>query len=257
MIRHPILSYHQITMGTPPEDFGEYAMSARQFEWQMNYLYEHGYVCLSLPELFQYLIGGESPRKKAFALTFDDGYEDFYTTAHPILLKYGFTAAVFLVSDLISMPDELRLARKNRYLSWEQIKELQQKGITFGSHTATHCFLPSLKPDEVFKELTASKACLEAGLGKDVKWFAYPYSASTREIENQVEAAGYQAAFSGSRGRNSAYDIRRQFCLKDESQMAFEFRLSRLYSEFTRIRDETELGQFFRKAKYKLSHREN
>ncbi len=256
MNKHPILGYHQITSDTPPERFGDYAISSSQFEWQMDYLYKHGFVCLPLDELLQNSKKGQSPWRRAFALTVDDGYEDFFTVAYPILEKYGFTATVSLVSNLVSDHTESMVFGNNRYLTWEQIKILQQKGITFGSHSVTHSHLPSLDPDLIRRELITSKTQLEAGLGCEVKWFIYPYADTNNEIEKLVEEAGYQAALNGNHGCNSTYNIRRQFCRWDESQRTFIFRLSPLYNDFMRFRDETAIGQSLCKIRRKFLSQE-
>lgn len=245
----PILGYHQVTPDAHPVDLGEYAISESQFLEQMAFLHNRGYTCLSVEALLALAKAGTTQNRKTFVLTFDDGYEDFYQVVYPILQKFGFTATVFLVADLISMPDELRQKRKNRYLSWEQIRGLQKKGISFGSHTSSHVNLPTLEPEAALQELTDSRQKLEAGLGQPVRWMAYPFSATNCDIEGLAEKAGYEAAFSGSRGTNSSFNIRRHFCMRDDTLTAFKFKVSVIYNTIARFRDETALGQTLRRLK--------
>ena len=51
----------------------------------MAYLYTAGYQCLSLQDALRYWREGQRPPRKSFVLTFDDGYQDVYTTVWPIL----------------------------------------------------------------------------------------------------------------------------------------------------------------------------
>jgi peptidoglycan/xylan/chitin deacetylase (PgdA/CDA1 family) len=86
---------------------------------------------------------------------------------------------VYLVAD--------EIGRHNRWdqaageviplLSWREIKQLQAEGVSFGSHSATHRSLSSLRLQEVVRELRRSTAVLEQGLGTAVRSFAYPYGA--------------------------------------------------------------------------------
>jgi peptidoglycan/xylan/chitin deacetylase (PgdA/CDA1 family) len=244
----PILAYHQITADVPPANLGM-AVSLSQFKRQMRYLHENGYVCLSLTEALRPSNSGQPHRRKTFALTFDDGYENFYTLAYPILRYHGFTATVFLIAGKTFKQNEPKREADKRYLTWEEIEFLHKNDFSFGSHTCSHAMLTKLPCSEIKRELVISKAYLEAGLGQDIEWVAYPYGDSNSEIQNMAQEAGYRAAFGGSHGRNSQFDIRRQFCLREESLIAFAFRLSRFFHIFESFRDETKMGRFLRKVK--------
>jgi peptidoglycan/xylan/chitin deacetylase (PgdA/CDA1 family) len=247
----PILAYHQITAEVPPANLG-FAVSLSQFKRQMRYLHENGYVCLSLTEILRPSDSGQFHRGKTFALTFDDGYENFYTLAYPILRYHGFTATVFVITDKIFKQNDPKREADKRYLTWEQIEFLHKNDFSFGSHTCSHAMLTKIPRDEIQRELVNSKAYLEAGLGQEIQWLSYPNAASNSEIQNMLQETGYRAAFGGSRGRNSQFDIRRQFCLREESLMAFAFSLNRFFRIFERLRDETEMGRFLRKIKHGL-----
>jgi len=245
----PILAYHQITAEVPPANLG-FAVSLSQFKGQMRYLHENGYVCLSLTEVLRPSDSGQSHRRKTFALTFEDGYENFFTLAYPILLSHGFTATVFVITDKTFKQNDPKREADKRYLTWEEIKFLHKNDFSFGSHTCSHAMLTKLPRDEIQRALVNSKAYLEAGLGQEIVWLAYPHGASNSEIQNMAQETGYRAAFGASRGRNSQFDIRRQFCLRDESLLSFAFRLSRFFRTLERLRDEKQMGWVLRKVKH-------
>lgn len=66
---------------------------------------------------------------KPVILTFDDGYEDNYTEMLPILEEYGMKATVYVITNQIGQPG---------YLTWDQLRAMQVRGIEIGSHTANH-----------------------------------------------------------------------------------------------------------------------
>lgn len=244
----PILVYHQITSETPPANL-PFAISASQFESQMRYLYQNKFICLSLSDILNASAEEYRHTKKFFALTFDDGYENFHTHACPVLRDYGFTATVFLIANKTYMQSDLRRKTDKRYLTWEQIYFLQKNNILFGSHTYSHPRLPDLSREEIQRELAESKISLESKLNCKVEWIAYPYGAFNDDVQKIAEAVGYKAAF-GLRGKSGRYNIRRQSCLRNDSLMNFAGRLTRLYHYFEKIRDETEIGDIFRKVKH-------
>lgn len=254
-INTPILVYHRIAPENSSKNLGGFSLPASQFERQMRYLHKHGYVCPPLTELLRHSDDGRSPWRRAVALTFDDGYEDFFTVAYPILRDYGFTATVFLVTNLTRGQSDLEREGNNQYLTWEQIGALQQGGISFGSHTCTHPWLHGLSHEEIKHELTASKECLETRLCQKIDWLAYPHGASTSEIQRMAEAAGYKAAFGIYHGRSGRYNIRRRPCLKDESRLTFALRLSPLYHIVEHLREDTGVRQFLRKVKNRSDYR--
>lgn len=57
---------------------------------------------------------------------------------------------------------------------WDDLKQLDPRVVTIGSHTLSHPILTSLAPDEVDLELRESRAVLEQRLQRDVKYFCYP-----------------------------------------------------------------------------------
>jgi len=178
----PVLNYHKV-------DSLNHALSIspQEFEEQMEYLYNNEYHTISPDELMAYLKYGKSLPEKPIMITFDDGYLDNYTNAYPIMKKYGYTGTIFIVSNLVG--------EDPRFVNWEQVKEMQQSGFIFGSHTVNHISLTSLSKEEITNELTQSRDTIAQKLGKPPEYFAYPTGTYNPEIEDMVRGAGYKAAF--------------------------------------------------------------
>jgi peptidoglycan/xylan/chitin deacetylase (PgdA/CDA1 family) len=58
--------------------------------------------------------------------------------------------------------------------SWEDLRRLDPRVVTIGSHTLTHPILPSLSPAELELEMSQSRRALEGRLDRQVDLFAYP-----------------------------------------------------------------------------------
>lgn len=250
----PVLNYHQITDKDSMND--PYAVSVSKFERQMNYTYEHGYQCLSLIDYLRIRENSPIQKKKAFVLTFDDGYADFYKSALPILQRYGFTATVFIVADLVGRESQWDGGKGNPLLNWDEIKTLRKAGVFFGSHTCTHPRLTQISSDRILYELKSSKEKLETELGEEIQLLAYPYGESSGEIQRIAKDMGYMAAFGVNTGKNGRYNMWRSLCLTDDNLLRYTFRLSPWYHSLKLVRrwvrEETALGKFLCQIKQRL-----
>jgi peptidoglycan/xylan/chitin deacetylase (PgdA/CDA1 family) len=248
----PIITYHQIASCDQPADPWHLTVSVRQFERQIRYLYDHGYKCVSLGKIWQ--AGGENQlfHRKNVVLTFDDGYENFFTLAYPILHRYGFTATVFLITDCVGKRSDREFERGVPFLTWEQVKSLYKDGVSFGSHTCTHPRLPLISRTQIWRELVSSKECIENRLGEKVNLLAYPHGHSNPEIQQMAEAAGYKAAFGISKGRRSRFNLWRTQCHTNDSLLSFIFQLTKWPYHTRHFREETNFGQFVRMVKHKI-----
>jgi peptidoglycan/xylan/chitin deacetylase (PgdA/CDA1 family) len=133
-------------------------------------------------------------------ITFDDGYLDFATYAFPLLKRYGFSAAVFVVTDFVGKTNYwdriFEYGEELPLLNWEQIKQLHAQGIEFGSHTLSHYPLTSLSPSEIVREATRSRAMMEHELGIPITTFAYPYGDFDPVVQRLIGQCGYDVAVS-------------------------------------------------------------
>jgi peptidoglycan/xylan/chitin deacetylase (PgdA/CDA1 family) len=172
----PILMYHSITDEDEARVNPYYrtATSPQMFVAQMRDLYQAGFSVLGLTEAANRLRDSSGPFGKSVVITFDDGYEDFRTSASPVLEKYGFTATVFLPTAHIA--DNHQRFKGKQCLTWAGIRELQQSGITFGSHTVSHPQLHQLSAERINEEVVKSRETIEQRLGCAVESFAYPYA---------------------------------------------------------------------------------
>jgi peptidoglycan/xylan/chitin deacetylase (PgdA/CDA1 family) len=130
-------------------------------------------------------------------VTLDDGFADNYSEAFPILQRYRIPATIFLAVNAVGgenrwMADDGYPRR--RMLSWTQIREMQQAGIGFGSHTLNHPRLSTLDRESAGTEIRESKRTLERRLGVKVEHFAYPYGDLCGETVELVREAGYALA---------------------------------------------------------------
>jgi peptidoglycan/xylan/chitin deacetylase (PgdA/CDA1 family) len=174
--RLPILMYHSVSDDpeTGVRPYYRIATNRLRFTEQMNWLSELGYQGLSLEAALPMLAGGTLHEPQPVALTFDDGFQDFYECAWPVLQRHGFGATMYLPTGFISQAR--KAFRGKGCLTWSEVRELRQQGIRFGSHTVNHPKLYDLPWSEIKSETTISKEQIEQELQEEVTSFAYPYA---------------------------------------------------------------------------------
>lgn len=199
----PVLLYHHVNDGG---DMPELTTTPAEFDRQMAALKAAGFEAITLDELLAYM-RGEAVRlpDRPIALTFDDGYADNYEYAFPILKKYGYKAAIFMVG--------INFDREGR-LSAGQVREMAAGGFTVGGHSMTHPDLTSLSGAALRAEVAGSKARAERVTGREARYFAYPGGFYDLATVEEAAAAGYAGAFTTLTGLNrpggrDAYLLRR------------------------------------------------
>lgn len=194
----PILMYHSITDQDEPGMHPYYrtATTPAAFAAQLQHLQNEGYTGCSLAQAWSQLQAEASDHTKLVVITFDDGYQDFYRHAFPVLKEYGFHATVFLPTAYIA--ENSASFKGTNCLTWTEVRELSRHGILFGSHTVTHPQLRLLSRAAVSQEVVNSKKAIEERLGCAVESFAYPYAFPqadtdfTKMLRDLLRQAGYQ-----------------------------------------------------------------
>lgn len=188
----PVLCYHRVIKEVPEGIKNGIYVTEKLFDEHLNYLHKNGYQTITINELIDNNINTE----KKVIITFDDGYEDNYTTAFPLLKKYNFSALIFLVSGLTSNQWDAATGEVlAEMMNDEQIKEMHNYGIEFGAHTVTHSNLIKTDLETAQREIKNSRSDLENRLGFEIKYFAYPYGNYNNEIKKITREAGFEAAY--------------------------------------------------------------
>lgn len=203
-MRLPIFMYHKVDRIPAGARYLRNYVLPEQFDAQLAALRRWGYETISFEAWLAYRSGvGHLPRRPII-LTFDDGYRSTYETAWPILQRYGYTATVFLVSDLVGKTNAWDAEEvQEPLLGRAEIAALGQGGITFGSHTRTHSALTSLGREGAARELVESRTALEALTGSAVRAVCYPYGKQNALVCALAREAGYQAGVIARRRLNS------------------------------------------------------
>jgi peptidoglycan/xylan/chitin deacetylase (PgdA/CDA1 family) len=232
-LRHPpVLIYHSIA------ELGGSAMAGRAlFGRQMAYLARSGYRTLT-PGQFVKAVDEAAWAPKSILLTFDDGYLDVFSDALPILREAGLTATVFLVSDVVD--HGLEAWRGPRYpvmpplMGWSEVLEMADKGICFGSHSASHVHLGGLDADELADEVVRSKAVIEERLDQQIDSIAYPFGDCDNAARSAVRSAGYSAAFGVSPKESQRFEVFRRVIKPARTSVPFRLRVSGAYAPLRR-----------------------
>lgn len=182
----PILSYHRIH---PDRGKETPTLTPEHFERQMA-LIAQGWHPISLSMLVESLEDNRRLPSRAVVVTFDDGTDDFWTYAVPILRRYRIPATLFMIAGNVG---------RCGFLSIDQLKAIADLGIAVGSHTLHHDYLPSLPLAKVEESLSVSKERLAQWVGS-VEFLSYPAGGYTPEIVAIVRAMGYRAACTTNRG---------------------------------------------------------
>lgn len=179
---------------------------------------------------------GRLPRGTV-ALTFDDGFENLFHHAFPVLRREGMPATVFLVAqtlapdghavDWVDEPPRFPLTT----LKLDQVLEMQEAGCRFESHTYSHPDLTKLSDQECRRELEASRVLLEDLLRHSVQGLAYPFGYHDNRVCRLAEQAGFSYAVGTSQRkvRVGRYAVPRAGIYRDDDLIALRIKSSSWY----------------------------
>ncbi|MBF0481119.1 MAG: polysaccharide deacetylase family protein [Desulfovibrionaceae bacterium] len=189
-----VVALHRVQPGASEESM---TLPAPLFDAFCRFFKKHFRV-VPLGEIVGKLERGESFYRE-MAITFDDGYADAAEVAAPILEAHGLTATFFLVSGFVGAQVtpwwDRQSGRVHAFMDWTQARAMQEKGFTMGAHTRTHQDLGKIGGETAEEELRLSRDELQAGLGRVVDLFAYPYgypAHMSEENRSLVVQAGYR-----------------------------------------------------------------
>lgn len=184
----------------------KYACPPDAFEKHMSKLRQENFNLVSLKTIDDHINSGTAIPENSIAITLDDGFEDNYTHAYPILKKYNIPATVFLTTGHLGVSNNWMIKRGfplRHMLNWEQITEMSKNDILFGAHTVNHPALPELDIERAYQEIIESKKAIEKELGCECNYFAYPFGLFSDRNRIQVKESGFNLACSTRSGFNT------------------------------------------------------
>lgn len=188
----PILLYHYVEVVKDPKDTirQKLDITPQVFEKQIMTLKENGYETLFMKEVSEIINNTKTSPNKPIAITFDDGYKDFYTDVFPLLKKYNIRATVYIIYSFLDKPN---------YMTKDEVKEILASNLVeIGSHTMTHPNLTKAKNAQA--EVVDSKSSLEELTGSPVISFAYPYGSNDSKVIELVKSTGYKTSVTVKEG---------------------------------------------------------
>lgn len=205
-----VLMYHSV--GENREFF---TVPEKGFERQMKYLSKNKFNVISVEQLVEILEKNLAIPRKTVVITFDDGYEDNFLAALPILKKFDFPATIFVSTANIGKTIQARNGSKLKIMSADQIKEMEDSGlISIGSHSNEHIKLPSLNSEQISKQLSLSQSTLVGIFGKEAQYLAYPSGKVNADVR-EVASKYFRAGFGVQKGRVALGDD--MMCIKRNS----------------------------------------
>lgn len=210
-----ILLYHRVS-----DQFRDnVTIGIEQFDQQMAHVAAN-FTLVSLRQI----VAGDLPRnarKPIIAVSFDDGYLDNYENAAPILIKHQVPCTFFISTEKVraNQPFEhdmraLGIGLDN--MSWDQVRQMRDWGLHFGSHTRNHVNLADVSDEVAHQELLGSLQDIRTELGQQEVAIAFPYGRKKHITAQRIatmKELGYTACFSAYGGLNGddmdLFNIRR------------------------------------------------
>jgi peptidoglycan/xylan/chitin deacetylase (PgdA/CDA1 family) len=195
-----ILAYHKV--GEPPGGWNTWSyISKDTFHSHLQYLDQNGWQVLGIDDFVVGLLQQETWHQKSALITFDDGYRSNLDVAVPLLRKFGYGGVIFVPTKFIggynAFDADIFYEPREPICGWEELRQLESNGISVQSHGVSHRRFSDLSAIQQQQEVFISKAVLEAGLGKRLELFSFPYGdtgADPRGVADMLARAGYRAA---------------------------------------------------------------
>ncbi|MGM0425221.1 MAG: polysaccharide deacetylase family protein, partial [Thermodesulfobacteriota bacterium] len=178
--------YHHFGM---QDEYPSTSVSVQQFQGHLEYLQGNDYTVLTFGEALERLYAEKNLPERTAVITIDDGYLSVWDKALPLLEKYGFPATIFISTSHVG---------GSNYLSWEQVKKLEEKGFEIGNHSHSHAYFLNESKEDIAKEFEAdletSHKEFRRHLGSVPELYAYPFGEYVPEMMSILEKHGYSAA---------------------------------------------------------------
>ncbi|MFW5437898.1 polysaccharide deacetylase family protein [Paenibacillus apiarius] len=213
--------YHNIEKNPSHVTF----ISPYQLEDQLQHMLNDNFHFITMEQYINFMLHGGAVPPNAVLLTFDDGYESFYSEVYPILLKYRLTAANFVIVSSIDNRKQIGHPK----LSWAQMREMKQHGMSFYSHTYdSHAYASidqrgkqrpmlthqlylakerRLETDQEYitrikHDLGKAELRLKEMLGNERSVLAFPYGAYNQDVLKVCKELGIDLTFTVKPGIN-------------------------------------------------------
>ncbi len=149
-------------------------------------------------------------RADTYVLTFDDGYEDLFTNAYPMLLERGLPFTLYLTTAPVETRQPLTPGGQADPLSWDQIEAMLEGGLmTLGAHTHTHPDLRGMSTEQIAEELETSDDLIERRFGFKPRHFAYPKGYWAPAAEGLIRDRYESAALGSGKPLTEVSDLHR------------------------------------------------
>lgn len=236
--RVTILCYHSVLATKEPARHDPYKqhIPLGLFLDHLNYL-QSNHRIVSLTEFVKARRENRRLPDYSVVLTFDDGFEDFFSVAAPRLARRKLPATVFVITDRAygHLPPN-----GEAFLSWHEVQELAASGTHVGSHTCSHPALLGLAFDEVRKELADSRTAILDHISEEDLPLSYPYGQTSDAISRLVQSLGYSCGITGELGPNGSgadlFALSRTVIASDDDLVTFAARVSGLTWWASRLR---------------------
>ncbi|GGF66070.1 hypothetical protein GCM10010912_08910 [Paenibacillus albidus] len=223
-----VLMYHHLS--EQPMPLFPWVLSVDRFRDQMELLKQEGFHVITMEQYRQFMLDNGSVPDNAVLLTFDDGYESFYSLAFPILQEYGYTAVNFIIVSTIDKPDTLSVPK----LTWPQMREMKAAGMGFYNHTydmhrygvvdaegggrpaaSALLYIDDENRNELNEEyyqrvrqdLGTAERRLREELGNTDSAIAFPYGSYNDRLLEITNALGIHLKFNVTEGLGSSLDL--------------------------------------------------
>ena len=185
-----VLMYHKFGENKYPST----SVRLEQLDEQIAFLEANDFQIWPLEKIVEKIQRKEPLPDKTLAITIDDAYDSIYTEAYPRFKQRGWPFTVFVSTDYIDR-------KFSSYLSWDQMREMQQHGASYGNHSRSHAYLVRRLEGEseaqwtkrVRDDLIYAQQRLTQELKIPLQLLAYPYGEYNLALANIVKEIGLLA----------------------------------------------------------------
>ena len=163
-----------------------------QFKKHLDELIKNNYNVVSIETIIDALQNNKNLPEKTVAITIDDAFFSIYKKAWPILKEKKLPFTVFVSTGPVN-------SNSKNYMNWEQLKEMNNRGVTIGHHTKNHFHLVGKKKETIISEIEEASDDFLKNLGYVPDIFAYPYGEYSSEIK-EITKNYFKAAFGQQSG---------------------------------------------------------